>query len=119
MSDFFSKYFLGDKVIWVIVVFLSIISILAVYSSIGDLAYKYSGGNTTYYLFRHLKFLAGGFLAMYFIHRIPYKVFFSLSQLIIVVAVLLLFFTLIMGVTKNEATRWLTIPGLGFDFSNF
>jgi len=116
MSDFFSKYFLGDKVIWVIVVFLSIISILAVYSSIGDLAYKYSGGNTTYYLFRHLKFLAGGFLAMYFIHRIPYKVFFSLSQLIIVVAVLLLFFTLIMGVTKNEATRWLTIPGLGFDF---
>ncbi len=116
MNDFFSKYFLGDKVIWIIVVFLSIISILSVYSSIGDLAYKYAGGNTTYYLFRHLKFLIGGFVLMYLIHRIPYKVFFSLSQLIIVVAILLLFFTLILGVTKNEATRWLTIPGLGFEF---
>ncbi|RLD69323.1 MAG: rod shape-determining protein RodA [Bacteroidetes bacterium] len=116
MSNFFSKYFLGDKVIWIIVVFLSIISILAVYSSIGDLAYKYAGGNTTYYLFRHLKFLIGGFAVMYFIHRIPYKVFFSLSQLIIVVAILLLIFTLIMGVTRNEATRWLTMPGLGFEF---
>ena len=116
MSNFFSKYFLGDKVIWIIVAFLSVISILSVYSSIGDLAYKYAGGNTTYYLFRHLKFLIGGFVIMYFIHRIPYKVFFSLSQLIIVVAILLLIFTLIMGVTRNEATRWLTMPGLGFEF---
>ncbi len=116
MSDFFSKYFLGDKVIWIIVVFLSIISILSVYSSIGDLAYKYAGGNTTFYLFRHLKFLIGGFILMYLIHRIPYNVFFSLSQLLIVVAILLLIFTLVLGVTKNEATRWLTIPGLGFEF---
>jgi len=116
MSDFFSKYFLGDRVIWIIVVFLSIISILSVYSSIGDLAYKYAGGNTTFYLFRHLKFLIGGFILMYLIHRIPYNVFFSLSQLLIVVAILLLIFTLVLGVTKNEATRWLTIPGLGFEF---
>jgi len=43
-------------------------------------------------------------------------VFFSLSQLLIVVAILLLIFTLVLGVTKNEATRWLTIPGLGFEF---
>jgi cell division protein FtsW len=116
MNRFFSKYFLGDRVIWIIVVFLSVISVLAVYSSIGDLAYKYAGGDTTHYLFRHVKFLLAGFIIMYGIHRMPYKVFFSLSQIIITVSILLLFFTLIMGVSRNDATRWLVIPGLGFEF---
>ena len=96
--------------------FLSVISILSVYSAIGDLAYRYAGGDTTHYLFRHVRFLLAGFAIMYVIHRIPHRVFFSLSQIIISVSILLLFFTLIMGVSRNDATRWLVIPGLGFEF---
>lgn len=116
MNKLFSKYFLGDRVIWIIVVFLSTISVLAVYSSIGDLAYRYQGGNTTHYLFRHIAFLLSGFVIMYVIHRVPHKVFFSLSQIFIGMSILLLIFTLIMGVSRNDATRWLEIPGLGFEF---
>ena len=116
MNQFFSKYFLGDRVIWVIVVFLSVISILSVYSSIGDLAYKYQGGDTTHYLFRHISFLLSGFVIMYVIHRVPHGVFYTLSQLIIAVSIFLLIFTFFMGVSRNDATRWLEIPGLGFEF---
>lgn len=116
MNNNFTKYLLGDKVIWAIVIFLSIISILAVYSSIGDLAFKSPDKTSTDYLLEHLGFLFGGFGLMFFIHRVPYKVFFTLSQPIIVVAIFLLIFTLIMGVTINDATRWLEVPGLGFMF---
>jgi cell division protein FtsW len=116
MNKFLSKHILGDKVIWGVVVFLSIISILAVYSSIGDLAFRYADGNTTVYLRRHITFILIGFVFMYLIHKVPYSIFFSLSQIIIVLAILLLIFTMLLGVTRNDATRWLVIPGLDFSF---
>ncbi|NJO89646.1 MAG: hypothetical protein HC831_12395 [Chloroflexia bacterium] len=91
MKDILSTYFKGDRVIWIVIAFLSIISIVSVYSSIGDLAYRYMSGNTSHYLFRHLRFLLVGFAILYLLHRVPYTLFFSLSQLIIIVAGLLLF----------------------------
>jgi cell division protein FtsW len=116
MNKFLSKHILGDKVIWGIVVFLSIISMLAVYSSIGDLAFRYADGNTTVYLRKHITFILIGFVFMYLIHKVPYSIFFSLSQIIIILAILLLVFTMLLGVTRNDATRWLIIPGLDFSF---
>ncbi len=116
MNKFLSKHILGDKVIWGVVVFLSIISMLAVYSSIGDLAFRYADGNTTVYLRKHITFILIGFVFMYLIHKVPYSIFFSLSQIIIVLAILLLIFTMLLGVTRNDATRWLVIPGLDFSF---
>ena len=116
MNRFFQKHILGDRVIWGVVVFLSIISVLAVYSSIGDLAFRYADGNTTVYLQRHILFILAGFSVMYAIHKIKYSVFFSLSQILIVVAVLLLLFTILLGVTRNDATRWLVIPGTSLSF---
>jgi len=117
VKDILSTYFKGDRVIWIVITFLSIISIVSVYSSIGDLAYRFSGGNTTHYLFRHLRFLLVGFVVLYLVHRVPYTLFFSLSQLIIIAAGLLLFFTLFLGVTENEATRWLDV-GIKFQPSD-
>ena len=43
----------GDKVIWAVVLVLSIFSLLAVYSSSGTLAYRFQAGNTEYYLIKH------------------------------------------------------------------
>ena len=111
-----SKYFKGDKFIWIIIVVLSIISLLVVFSSTSSLAYKYHEGNTSFYLFRHLIFLIVGLFAVYVVHKIPYKAFFGLATIIIVAAFILLLITWIFGSTKNEATRWITIPGIGIDF---
>ena len=117
MKDKLSTYFKGDKIIWIVIAFLSVISVVSVYSSIGDLAYRYMSGNTSHYLFRHLRFLFIGFLILYFLHRVPHTLFFSLSQLFIIVAVLLLFFTLFLGETENDATRWLDV-GIRFQPSD-
>ncbi len=110
------KYFKGDRVIWVVVILLSVMSLLVVYSSTASLAYKYHSGNTIYYFIRHTLFLGIGLLAIFFVHKIPYRAYFGLATSLIIAAIALLIITWIFGSTKNSATRWITIPGLGMDF---
>ncbi len=107
------KYFKGDGVIWAVIVLLSLISLLAVYSSTGTLAYKYQEGNTAYYFIKHGSFMLLGLFVILITHNIPYKYFSRLSQLFLFISVPALAFTLVMGTSLNEASRWLTLPGIG------
>lgn len=116
MKELLGKYFKGDAVIWAVIVGLSIFSLLAVYSSTGTLAYKYQGGNTTYYFIKHLGFLLFGVLIIFVTHLIPYKYYSRLSQLLLFLSIPLLAVTLILGTSLNEASRWLTLPGIGLTF---
>lgn len=116
MSKFISKYLLGDKVIWGVVVFLSGFSIIVVYSASGYLEFSNAEVTQAYYIKRHITFIIIGFMLMFFMQKVKYNLFFNLSQIAIVLSVILLIFTLILGETKNDATRWLSIPGLGFSF---
>jgi cell division protein FtsW len=109
-------YLKGDRTIWVIAILLSIISLLAVYSSISSLAHKYHDGNTFYYLIKHVIMLGTGFVIMFYVHRMQFKYFYRLSQLLFVAAVILLICTLFFGPTVNEANRWLTIPIINQSF---
>ena len=113
MSEGIRKYFQGDRVIWAIIIVLSIFSLLAVYSSTGTLAYRKMDGNTLYFLIRHGLILGIGILIIFVTHMIPYKYYFRLSQLFLYLAVPLLFLTLLLGTSLNQAARWLTLPGLG------
>jgi cell division protein FtsW len=112
MPGTLKKYFKGDPVIWAVILLLSIFSLLAVYSSTGSLAYKYQGGNTSYYILKHATILAMGIVITYFTHLIPYKYFSRMAQLLLIIAIPLLMVTLIYGVTRNQAARWLSVPGL-------
>lgn len=106
----------GDKVIWLIVLVLSIYSVLVVYSSIGTLAYKYQSGNTEYYLFKHFSIMILGFLLMYAAHNFHYKYYSRVAVLLLYLSFPLLFITLFMGTNLNEATRWLTLPIINLTF---
>ncbi len=100
--------------IWGMIGILSIFSLLAVYSSTGSLAYAKMGGKTSYYLVRHGVILMAGLFIIYLVHLIPYRYYFQLSRLFLIISAVLLIFTLISGTRMNEASRWLTLPGLGF-----
>ncbi len=115
------SYFKGDKVIWMIVLLLSLLSLLAVYSSIVALAYKHHDGETEYYLFKHGRIILLGFGLMYITHRIRYVYFSRISQIMLILAVPLLLYTLLRGASLNEASRWIAIPytGLTFQSSDF
>jgi cell division protein FtsW len=116
MTGILKKYFKGDSVIWVVILLLSVFSLLAVYSSTGSLAYRYRGGNTSYYILKHGTILAMGLLITYVTHLIPYKYFSRISQVMLVIAVPLLLVTLVYGVNRNDASRWLSLPGLSLTF---
>jgi cell division protein FtsW len=44
----------GDRKVWAVILVLSLVSILVVYSSTGALAFRRAGGNTTFYIFRQV-----------------------------------------------------------------
>jgi cell division protein FtsW len=109
----------GDRIIWLVVIILSVFSILAVYSSTGTLAYKNQGGNTEYYMFKHLIIVLLGFFLMYLAHLVNYVYFSKIFQVALWVAIPLLLLTLIVGVNLNEAKRVLPLPfGLTFQTSD-
>jgi cell division protein FtsW len=100
----------GDKVIWALVVLLTLISLLAVYSATGSLAYKNYRGNTEVYLFKQIAFIVVGFLVIYFAHLVNYTIYSKVARVVFMLAIPLLIYTLFFGVKMNEGSRWIRLP---------
>lgn len=100
----------GDKYIWGIVVLLSLISILVVYSATGSLAYKMYKGNTNVYLFKQLSFSVIGLVLIYFLHRINYTIFSKVATILFLLSIPLLLYTLFFGAKINDGSRWIKLP---------
>jgi len=114
--SFFEKYIKGDKVIWLVVFILCILSILTVYSSIVTLAYKYKDGDTFYYLFKHTFILLIGIFLMIGAHNLSYKYYSRIAQVALYISIPLLILTLATGANINDASRWLVIPVINQTF---
>ncbi|MGM0946408.1 MAG: FtsW/RodA/SpoVE family cell cycle protein [Bacteroidota bacterium] len=104
------EHFKGDPIIWAIVILLSLFSILVVYSATGSLAYKYAGGNTELYLFRHSALVFASLVVMWLAHKVPYRSYALYARLAMYLSMPLLLITYLFGSNINEANRWLTIP---------
>jgi cell division protein FtsW len=99
----------GDKVIWMVVVVLTMMSLLAVYSSTGTLAYKLSK-STESYLLKQILFIAFGSGLIYVLHLVNYKFYSRISLFLFVISVPLLIYTLFFGTSLNDANRWIKLP---------
>jgi len=113
-----AKLFKGDKYVWSIVIALMISSVLAVYSSSDSMAYARHGGNISYVMVKHITVLLVGLLAIYVFHLIPSRYWRAGSLVLMVISVPLLVITLFMGTSINDASRWLTLPGINFSFQS-
>ena len=89
---------------------LTLLSFLAVYSSTGTLAYRFKGGNTEYYMFKHAIILFFGLVLMYLAHLIKYTYYSRIFQIALWITIPLLVITLFVGVDVNEAKRVLPLP---------
>ena len=108
MNHLFSNIKLeGDRTIWGVVFFLSLFSLLVVYSTAG-----------WSFLFSHFIKLSIGIFCMYITHRIKFKYFSKIGQLAYFLSLGLLALVLIIGVSINGASRWLSIAGLQFQPSD-
>ncbi|MFN0203234.1 MAG: FtsW/RodA/SpoVE family cell cycle protein [Bacteroidia bacterium] len=108
----------GDKIIWIIVFLLALISLLAVYSSVSAQAFRLAKGNTELYLLRQMFFLIVGFIVMYVVHLVNYRVFAKVTNLLLLLCIPLLVYTLFSGREVNEASRWISVAGQSFQPSD-
>ena len=108
MPDFLKNINLkGDKVIWGVIISLSLFSVLLVYSTAG-----------WEYLFSHLIKLSVGLFFLYQVHKIKFKYFAKIGVLGFVISIILLLLVFVIGVTVNGASRWLSIAGVQFQPSD-
>lgn len=109
----------GDKGIWSFVALLALFSFMPVFSASSNLAYLGRGtGNTLGYLVKHLGHIGCGFLIIYYVHKVPYHYFRSISKWLLPIVWVVLAITMIKGTVIGgaNASRWLQIPVVGISF---
>lgn len=104
----------GDRAIWMVVALLSIVSVLAVYSATGTLAWKSKNGDTTLFLLTHIVRLGFGLSLVYVCHLLHYQRYNKMAPFLLLFVIGLLIFTLLFGVRLNEASRWISFGGISF-----
>ncbi len=99
------KYIKGDRTLWVVLFFLSLASILIVYSATGRLAYRTADGFTAHYLIRHSIFILLGFgLMTIVVNFVPVKFYSVIAPTMLVVTVGLLVLAFIQAKLSGRAT---------------
>jgi cell division protein FtsW len=106
----------GDKYIWGLVIVLSLVSILVVYSATGSLAYKSLSGNTSKFLFKQVGFTMVGLVIIFALHRINYTMFSKIASILYALSLPLLLYTLLFGAKINDGSRWIKLPIIHLTF---
>lgn len=108
--------FKGDKVIWIIFLFLCLISIVEVFSAASTLTYK--SGDHWGPITQHSVILMVGAVIVVLVHNIPCKYFSVLPFFLLPLSCILLLFVMGMGIITgdrvNGAARWMTFFGIQF-----
>ena len=114
--DLLRSIFKGDKVIWIIFLFLCLISIIEVFSAASTLTYK--SGDHWGPITQHSTLLMVGAVIVVLVHNIPYKWFqvfpiplLAISCLFLAIVMATGFFT---GDRVNGAARWMSFMGIQF-----
>ena len=101
------KIFKGDKIIWVVFFLLSVISLIAVYSSIGLYAYSMPNARPTGLFLKHLAIVVATYVAIILISRINYRYFSRFAMLGYWASLVLL------AVMLALHGRWFRLPVIG------
>lgn len=114
--DLAGKLFKGDRGIWIIFMFLCLISLVEVFSATSTIAYK--NANHWAPIMRHGTFLLAGFACILVLDNCPVR-WLRVFIAGLPVSIGLLVLTLFIGATTNDAQRWLEIGGIQFQPSEF
>ncbi|MBR6877912.1 MAG: FtsW/RodA/SpoVE family cell cycle protein [Bacteroidales bacterium] len=95
----------GDRIIWVVALFLGVISLLAVYSATSSEAHVKVGAYNEMVLMKHAATLLGGFIMMFIASRIDYRHYSRGIELVLLFCFILLVFTYFFGSRINGASR--------------
>lgn len=114
--DLIKDLFKGDKVIWIIFLFLCLISVIEVFSAASTLTYK--TGDHWGPITQHSVIMMVGVFVVVLVHNIPCKYFSVLPFFLLPLSCILLLFVMGMGIITgdriNGAARWMTFFGIQF-----
>lgn len=102
-----SKIFKGDRTLWVVFFLLSIISLVAVYSSIGLYAYSQPGTRPTGLFFKHTLIVLATYFTIIILSKINYRYFSRFAMLGYWASLFLLVVMLALH------GRWFHLPVIG------
>jgi len=118
LKDRISARSAADKyVVWVVLA-LSAVGIVAVYSAITFLAETKAGGNTERFLLRHVIRVVLALGVMGVVSLIDYRTLARYSKLALIFALGLLFVVKAVGFFTEGPDRWLRVAGFGFQPSD-
>lgn len=103
--------FEGDKVIWMILFFLGLISVIEVYSASSNMSYM--SGNYWKPILQHTSYLVIGVIATILIHKIHCRYFKLIPVCGIPLSILMLVVAM-FSEKVNNASRWLEYGGISF-----
>ncbi len=107
-----SKFFQGDRTLWIIFFFLCLVSLIEVFSAASTLSYK--AGTYWNPLLKQAVFLGIGTLVVVMFHNIPCRWYKLAPPFILPLSIILLAITLFKGDEINGANRWLSFFGITF-----
>ena len=114
--DLLKNLLKGDKAIWIIFLFLCLVSIVEVFSAASTLAYK--SGDHWAPITQHSVILMVGACIVILVHNIPCKYFRVIPYFLIPLSFVLLIIVMasgfITGERVNGASRWMTFFGVQF-----
>lgn len=115
------EWFKGDKVLWAVVILISLFSLFPVYSASTNLQYIVNEGTTTKHLIKHAFFVFAGWGLMRAVGFIKYEFIGKLSGIFLFFTVGLLVWAMVSGkqIDGASAARWINIGGISFQPSTF
>lgn len=112
------EFLKGDKVLWMVIIVISVFSIFPVYSASSNLEYIVNNGTTTGHVIKHMFFVVLGLGIMRLVGSVKYEHIGKLSSILLGLMAVLLVLTMFTGQTIDgaSASRWLKIPGTPISF---
>ncbi len=116
----FMRILYGDKVLWIIIAMLSIISVLLVFSSTAKMAYDVTESKSSLgYLITQLSYLFISLIVLFALHRISVNMYGRFTWPIWIICTLATFAARFVGSTTNGAARWLPLGPIHIQPSEF
>lgn len=109
------RLFTGDRVLWIIVAALAVISVLVVYSSTAKMAYDaHTARTTAHFLRQQLMILVVSLVILFAVQKINCRIYNLFSRPVYFLSVALTVAVYFIGATTNGAARWIPLGPFQF-----
>ena len=109
------RIFTGDRVLWIIIAALAVISVLVVYSSTAKMAYDaHTARSTAHFLRQQLMILGFSLVIMVAVQKINCRIYNLFSRPVYFLSVALTLAVYFIGATTNGAARWIPLGPFQF-----